>query len=68
MTQHIPDKFFTKPTDRTPFAMMNGVMPLREADEDEENEENDVDGALVVRKPGPRLDWPKGRRRYSVFP
>jgi hypothetical protein len=54
MKQHIPDEFFTRSIDWSPFAIMGGMMPPRDPDEDEEDEEEEEDHEdepLVVREP-----------------
>ena len=57
MTPHIPEEFFARLIDRSPFVIMGNTMPPRdpdEDDEDEEEEEEEEDGAdepPVVREP-----------------
>ena len=57
MTPHIPEDFFSRLIDRSPFVIMGNTMPPRdpdEDDEDEEEEEEEEDGAdepPVVREP-----------------
>ena len=61
MTLHIPEEFFTRLIDRSPFVTMGNTMPPRdpnedeededEEDEDEEDEEDRGDEPPVVREP-----------------
>ena len=59
MTQHIPEEFFTRLIDWSPFVIMGNAMPPRDPDEDEdeEDEEEDEEGEdradepPVVREP-----------------
>ncbi len=59
MTPHIPEEFFTRLIDTSPFVIMGNTMPPRdpnedEEDEDEEEEEEEEDGGdepPVVREP-----------------
>jgi hypothetical protein len=56
MTPHIPEEFFTRLIDRSPFVNMGNTMPPRdpnedEEEEDEEDEENRGDEPPVVREP-----------------
>ncbi len=63
MTPHIPEEFFTRLIDRSPFVIMGNTMPPRdpnedeedenedEEDEDEEDEEDRGDEPPVVREP-----------------
>jgi hypothetical protein len=51
MTPHIPEEFFTRVIDRSPFVIMGNTMPPRDpnededgGDEDEEEEDEDEDG------------------------
>jgi hypothetical protein len=51
MTPHIPEEFFTRLIDWSPFVIMGNTMPPRdpdedEADEDEDEEEKDADERL----------------------
>ena len=41
MTPHIPEEFFTRLIDRSPFAIMGNTMPPRDPNEDEEDEEEE---------------------------
>ena len=43
MTQHIPEEFFTRLIDRSPFVIMGNAMPPRDPDEDEDEEDEDED-------------------------
>ena len=38
MTLHIPEEFFTRLIDRSPFVTMGNTMPPRDPNEDEEDE------------------------------
>ena len=38
MTPHIPEEFFTRLIDRSPFVIMGNTMPPRDPNEDEEDE------------------------------
>ena len=55
MTPHIPEDFFSRLIDRSPFVIMGNTMPPRDPDEDDEDEEEEEeDGAdepPVVREP-----------------
>jgi hypothetical protein len=55
MTPHIPEEFFSRLIDRSPFVIMGNAMPPRDPDEDDEDEEEEKeDGAdepPVVREP-----------------
>jgi hypothetical protein len=54
MTTHIPEEFFTRLIDWSPFVMGN-TMPPRDPDEDEEDEDEEeedrADEPPVVREP-----------------
>ena len=41
MTPHIPEEFFTRLIDRSPFMIMGNTMPPRDPNEDEEDEDED---------------------------
>jgi len=41
MTPHIPEEFFTRLIDRSPFVIMGNTMPPRDPNEDEEDEDED---------------------------
>jgi hypothetical protein len=43
MTPHIPEEFFTRLIDWSPFMIMDNSMPPRDPDEDEEDEDEDED-------------------------
>ena len=49
MAPHIPEEFFTRLIDRSPFAIMGNTMPPRDPDEDEEDEDR-ADEPPVVRE------------------
>ena len=59
MTPHIPEEFFNRLIDRSPFVIMGNTMPPRdpnedegdEGDEEEEDEEDRRDEPPVVREP-----------------
>jgi hypothetical protein len=56
MTPNIPEEFFTRLIDRSPFVIIGNTMPPRdpnedEEDEDEEEEENRDGEPPVVREP-----------------
>ena len=58
MTPHIPEEFFTRLIDRSPFVIMDNTMPPRDPNEDEEDEEDEEedeedrsDEPPVVREP-----------------
>jgi len=56
MTPHIPEEFFIRLIDRSPFVIMGNTMPPRdpeenEEEEDEEDEEERADEPPVVREP-----------------
>ena len=62
MTPHIPEEFFNRLIDRSPFVIMGNTMPPRdpnededededEEEEDEEDEEDRRDEPPVVREP-----------------
>ncbi len=61
MTPHIPEVFFTRLIDRSPFVIMGNTIPPRdpnedeedenEEEEDEEDEEDRGDEPPVVREP-----------------
>jgi hypothetical protein len=58
MTPHIPEEFFTRLIDWSPFVIMDNTMPPRDPDEDEDEEEEDeedeedrADEPPVVREP-----------------
>jgi hypothetical protein len=56
MTPHIPEEFFTRVIDGSPFVIMGTTIPPRdpnedEEDEDEEDEEDRGDEPPVVREP-----------------
>ena len=44
MTPHIPEKFFTRLIDRSPFAIMGNTMPPRDPNEDDEEDEDEEEG------------------------
>ncbi len=41
MTPHIPEEFFTRLIDRSPFVIMGNTMPPRDPNEDEEDEDEE---------------------------
>jgi hypothetical protein len=41
MTPHIPEEFFTRLIDRSPFVIMGNTMPPRDPNEDEEHEDEE---------------------------
>jgi hypothetical protein len=41
MTPHIPEEFFTRLIDRSPFVIMGNTKPPRDPNEDEEDEDED---------------------------
>jgi hypothetical protein len=41
MTPHIPEEFFTRLIDRSPFVIMGNTMPPRDPNEDEDEDEED---------------------------
>jgi hypothetical protein len=43
MTPHIPEEFFTRLIDRSPFVIMGNTMPPRDPNEDEDEDEEDED-------------------------
>ena len=59
MTPHIPEKFFTRLIDRSPFVIMGNTMPPRDPKEDEEDDDDDeeeeeedrTDEPPIVREP-----------------
>jgi hypothetical protein len=57
MTPHIPEEFFTRLIDWSPFMIMGNTMPPRDPDEDEEDEDEEeeeedrADEPPVVREP-----------------
>jgi hypothetical protein len=55
MTPHIPEEFFTRLTDWSPFVIIGNTMPPRDPDEDEEEEDEEdedrADEPPVVREP-----------------
>ena len=55
MTPHIPEEFFPRLIDRSPFVIMGNTMPPRDPNEDEdegeEDEEDRGDEPPVVREP-----------------
>ncbi len=56
MTPHIPEEFFTRLIDRSPFVITGNTVPPRDPDEDEEDEEDEeekdnADEPPVVREP-----------------
>ena len=56
MTPHIPEEFFTRLIDWSPFVIMGNSMPPRDPDEDEEDEDDEgdedrADEPAVVREP-----------------
>jgi hypothetical protein len=57
MTPSIPEEFFARLIDRSPFVIMGNTMPPRDPDEDEEDEDEDedeedrADEPPVVREP-----------------
>jgi hypothetical protein len=50
MTPRMPEEFFTRLIDRSPFVIMGNTMPPRDPDEDDE-EEDRADEPPVVREP-----------------
>jgi hypothetical protein len=55
MTPNIPEEFFTRLIDRSPFVIIGNTMPPRDPNEDEEDEDEDEDDRgdepPVVREP-----------------
>jgi hypothetical protein len=55
MTPNIPEEFFTRLIDRSPFVIIGNTMPPRDPNEDEEDEDEDEedrgDEPPVVREP-----------------
>lgn len=58
MTAHIPEEFFAKLIDRSPFVIMGNMMPPKDPNDDEEDEEEEEeeeedrgDEPPVVREP-----------------
>ena len=53
MTPNIPEEFFTRLIDRSPFVIIGNTMPPRDPneDEDDEDEEDRGDEPPVVREP-----------------
>jgi hypothetical protein len=54
MTPNIPEEFFTRLIDRSPFVIIGNTMPPRDPNEDEEDEEDEEDRGdepPVVREP-----------------
>jgi len=55
MTPHIPEEFFTRLIDWSPFVIMGNTMPPRDPDEDEADEDEEAedraDEPPVVREP-----------------
>ena len=53
MTPYIPEEFFTKLIDRSPFVIMGNTMPPRDPNEDEEDEDEgeEDEEPPVVREP-----------------
>ena len=55
MKRHIPEEFFTRLIDWSPFVIMGNTTPPRDPDEDEEDEEEGdedrADEPPVVREP-----------------
>ena len=57
MTAHIPDEFFAKLIDGSPFVILGNTMPPKDPNEDEEDEDEDAeeedrgDEPPVVREP-----------------
>ena len=49
MTPHIPEEFFTRLIDWSPFMIMDNSMPPRDPDEDDEDDR--ADEPPVVREP-----------------
>jgi hypothetical protein len=45
MTPHIPEEFFTRLIDRSPFVIMGNTMPPRDPNEDEEDEDEEDEEA-----------------------
>ena len=43
MTPHVPEEFFTRLIDWSPFVIMGNTMPPRDPDEDEVDEDDDDD-------------------------
>jgi hypothetical protein len=43
MTPNIPEEFFTRLIDRSPFVIIGNTMPPRDPNEDEEDEDEDED-------------------------
>ena len=41
MTPHIPEEFFSRLIDRSPFVIMGNTMPPRDPNEDEEDEDEE---------------------------
>jgi hypothetical protein len=41
MTPHIPEEFFTRLIDRSPFVIMGNTIPPRDPKEDEEDEDEE---------------------------
>jgi hypothetical protein len=41
MTPHIPEEFFARLTDWSPFVIMGNTMPPRDPDDDEEEEDEE---------------------------
>jgi hypothetical protein len=52
MTPHIPEEFFTRLIDWSPFVIRGNTMPPRDPDEDDEDEEEEdrADEPPVVRE------------------
>jgi hypothetical protein len=58
MTAHIPEEFFLKLIDRSPFVIMGNTVPPKNSNDDEEDEEDEEeedenrgDEPPVVREP-----------------
>jgi hypothetical protein len=54
MTPNIPEEFFTRLIDRSPFVIIGNTMPPRDPNEDEEDEDEEDDRGdepPVVREP-----------------
>ena len=53
MTPHIPEEFFIRLIDRSPFVIMGNTMPPRDPNEDEEDEDEgeEDEEPPVVREP-----------------
>jgi hypothetical protein len=43
MTPNIPEEFFTRLIDRSPFVIIGNTMPPRDPNEDEDDEDDDED-------------------------